>query len=114
MKTRITIAALAFGAVLVSVPAFAQQAPHYGKGVDDGGLIDEPTAPAPKRLYNSAAAPTSTSTPHYGKGLDDGGMVDPPTAAQLAAAKSVSAAVAKQKPAAPHYGKGVDDGGLIN
>jgi hypothetical protein len=114
MKTCITItaAAVVFGAALASVPAFAQQAhPHYGKSVDDGGMIDEPPAPARKPLYNSAAAP---STQHYGKGLDDGGLVDPPSAKDMSAAKAVSTAVAKQKPAAAHYGKGVDDGGLVN
>lgn len=113
MKKYITIsvAALAVGAVLASVPAFAQAAhPHYGKGVDDGGLIDEPAAPAGKGLYLAVSQPTP-STPHLGKGLDDGGLTDPPTAAQLAAAKRESQVAQQLKPV-PHYGKAMDDGGM--
>jgi hypothetical protein len=112
MKNRITIsvAALAVGAVLAAVPAFAQQAqPHYGKAVNDGGLIDEPSAPAGRALFNSVSQ-QMPSAPHYGKGVNDGGLVDQPNAAQLAAAQAQSK-VAQQKPV-PHYGKGVDDGGV--
>ncbi len=78
MKNRITIsvAALAVGAVLAAVPAFAQQAqPHYGKAVNDGGSIDEPSAPAGRALYNSVS-PQTPSVPHYGKAVNDGGSID--------------------------------------
>jgi hypothetical protein len=104
MKTRIAIsvAVLAFGVALASAPAFAQ---HIGKGLDDGGLVDVPPAPAAKQVYNTvSAAPASA---HYGKGLNDGGLVDPPSAAQLAAQGKITWA---KNP--PHYGKGLDDGGM--
>jgi hypothetical protein len=103
-RISISIAALALGATLASAPAFAQQVqPHYGKGVNDGGSIDEPRGPAPKPLYNSA----TPSAVHYGKGLNDGGLSDPPSAKQLRAAGHITW---KQYPA--HYGKGMDDGGM--
>jgi hypothetical protein len=102
MKTRITIgiAALAFGVALASVPAFAQ---HVGRNLNDGGLVDAPSAPATKTLYNTAAP----AVPHFGKGLNDGGQVDQPSAAQLAAAHNISWAQNS-----PHYGKAMNDGGM--
>lgn len=103
-RISISIAALALGATLASAPGFAQQVqPHYGKGVNDGGMIDEPRSPAP-RLYNTAAPPAVV---HYGKGLNDGGLVDTPNAKELAAARRIKWV---QNP--PHYGKALNDGGL--
>jgi hypothetical protein len=101
MKTHTIITALVFGAALASGPAFAQV--HNGKALNDGGMVDAPSTPAPKTIYNSVA-PASV---HYGKGLDDGGMVDPPSAGQLAAQGKIQTI---QNP--PHYGKALDDGGL--
>jgi hypothetical protein len=108
-RTTIGIAALAFAATLASAPAFAQ---HLGKGLDDGGMVDEPAAPAKtKVLYNSTTPSSVTPTAkHYGKGLDDGGMVDQPSPQQLAAAKAYKVTPIK---APPHYGKGLDDGGTL-
>ena len=88
MKKHITIgvAALAFGVALASVPASAQT--HYGKALNDGGLVDDYNSsgtPA-KPLYNSAT-PAASATPHYGKALNDGGLTDEPSAAQKAAAR---------------------------
>jgi hypothetical protein len=77
--------------------------PHYGKGINDGGMIDEPRGPAPKALYNSAP----TTSAHYGKGLNDGGLSDEPSAKQMAAQGHVNSV---QNP--PHYGKAMDDGGM--
>jgi hypothetical protein len=103
-RISISIAALALGATLASAPAFAQQAqPHYGKGINDGGMIDEPRGPAPKPLYNS----TASTTVHYGKGLNDGGLSDPPSAKDLAASRHITWT---QYP--PHYGKAMNDGGM--
>jgi hypothetical protein len=81
----VSLAALALGAALVSVPAFAQ------KAANDGGLIAEPTGsaarqtsqrapaapPAGRHLYNSAPnsvpqQPTSTRPPGA-KPANDGG-----------------------------------------
>lgn len=100
MKQHIAIAALFTGVMFASAPAFAQ---HYGRGVNDGGTVDEPNTPAPKVIYNSAA-PT---TPHYGRSVNDGGMVDQPSAAQMAAAKNIKWAQSQ-----PHYGRALDDGGF--
>ena len=93
MKKRITIAALTLSAVLVSGSAFAAgraandggpadvttpapskpiynsvAAPtHYGKALDDGGLVDN--------VGGTPAKVTPIQTPpHYGKALNDGGM----------------------------------------
>jgi hypothetical protein len=112
MKKHITIgvAALAFGVALASVPASAQT--HYGKALNDGGLVDDYNSngtPA-KPLYNSAT-PAAPATPHYGKALNDGGITDEPTAAQkAAAAKAQTKTVQRQTP--PHYGKPLNDGGF--
>jgi hypothetical protein len=95
---RITIAALAFGAVLASVPAFAQSV-HYGRAYNDGGLVDATAPPSSK--------PTSQTLPaapaHYGKALNDGGIVDNPTT-------SAPKVDVVQNP--PHVGRALNDGGL--
>jgi len=112
MKKHFTIgvAALAFGVALAAVPASAQT--HYGKALNDGGLVDDYNSsgtPA-KPLYNSAA-PTAPAAPHYGKALNDGGLTDEPSAAQkAAAAKAQTKTVQRQTP--PHYGKHLNDGGF--
>ena len=93
MKKQIAIAALAFGVVLASVPAFAA-----GKALNDGGLVDVTTPPPSKPIYNSVAAPA-----HNGKALNDGGIVD-----------NVNGTPAKVTPIATpaHYGKAMNDGGM--
>jgi hypothetical protein len=115
MIKHITIgaAALAFGVALASVPASAQTAqPHYGKALNDGGMVDDYNSsgtPA-KPLYNSTttAAPV---TPHYGKALNDGGLTDEPSAAQKAAAARAQTRTVQQQQTPPHYGKALNDGG---
>src|SRR5580704_4583923 len=105
----IGVAALAFGVALASVPASAQT--HYGKALNDGGMVDDYNANATpaKPLYNSAT-PAAPATPHYGKALNDGGITDEPSAAQkAAAARAQSRTVQQQTP--PHYGKALNDGG---
>jgi hypothetical protein len=115
MKKSITIsvAALAFGAVLAAAPAFAQQAQsHYGRAVDDGGAVDAPSAPAAQPLYNSVPQQTP-STAHNGRALNDGGTPDQPTAAQLAAEKAQNKVVQqKSAQSAPNYGRAPNDGGM--
>jgi hypothetical protein len=104
----IGVAALAFGVALALAPASAQT--HYGKALNDGGLVDDYNSsgtPA-KPLYNSAS-PAAPATPHYGKALNDGGITDEPSAAQLAAEKAKTKTVQQQTP--PHYGKPLNDGG---
>jgi hypothetical protein len=106
----IGVAALAFGVALASAPASAQT--HYGKALNDGGLVDDYNSsgtPA-KPLYNSAT-PAASATPHYGKALNDGGITDEPSGAQkAAAAKAQTKTVQQQTP--PHYGKPQNDGGF--
>src|SRR6202161_1544128 len=105
----IGVAALACGVALASAPASAQT--HYGKALNDGGMVDDYNSngtPA-KPLYNSAT-PAAPATPHYGKALNDGGITDEPTAAQLTAAKAQTRTVQQQTPS--HYGKPLNDGGL--
>jgi hypothetical protein len=111
MKKHITIgvAALAFGVAFACAPASAQT--HYGKALNDGGLVDDYNSngtPA-KPLYNSAT-PAAPASPHYGKALNDGGITDEPSAAQLSAAKAQNKTVQQQT--APHYGKPLNDGGF--
>jgi hypothetical protein len=112
MLKHITIgaAALAFGVAFASAPASAQT--HYGKALNDGGMVDDYNASAtPARpLYNSAT-PAAPAAPHYGKALNDGGITDEPSAAQkAAAAKAQTKTVQRQTP--PHYGKPLNDGGF--
>jgi hypothetical protein len=105
----IGVAALAFGVAFASAPASAQT--HYGKALNDGGMVDDynsSAAPA-KPLYNSAT-PAAPATPHYGKALNDGGITDEPSAAQLAATKARIKTVQQQT--SPHYGKPLNDGGF--
>ena len=103
----IGVAALALGVALACAPASAQT--HYGKALNDGGLVDDSSAPPAKPLYNSAT-PAAPATPHYGKALNDGGLPDEPSAAQRAAAKAQNKTVQQQTP--PHYGKSLNDGGF--
>ena len=105
----IGVAALAFGVALASAPASAQT--HYGKALNDGGLVDDynSSATPAKPLYNSAT-PGAPATPHYGKALNDGGLTDEPSAAQQAAARAQNKTVQQQS--SPHYGKPLNDGGF--
>ena len=103
----IGVAALAFGVALASAPASAQT--HYGKALNDGGLVDDYNSngtPA-KPLYNSAT-PAVPVTPHYGKAVNDGGVGDVYGAQQTA--KTQNKTVQQQTP--PHYGKSMNDGGF--
>jgi hypothetical protein len=113
MKKHITIgvAALAFGVALASVPASAQT--HYGKALNDGGMVDDynSNATPAKPLYNSAT-PAAPATPHYGKALNDGGITDEPSAAQKAAAEKAQTKTVQRQQTPPHYGKSLNDGGL--
>src|ERR1700684_2119402 len=105
----IGVAALACGVALASAPASAQT--HYGKALNDGGMVDDYNSngtPA-KPLYNSAT-PAAPATPHYGKALNDGGITDEPSAAQKAAAAKAAQTKTVQQPP-PHYGKALNDGG---
>src|ERR1700684_4138674 len=105
----IGVAALAFGVALASAPASAQT--HYGKALNDGGMVDDynSSATPAKPLYNSAT-PAAPATPHYGKALNDGGIIDDARPAQRAAAKAQTKKDQAQTP--PHYGKPLNDGGF--
>ena len=111
MKKHITIgvAALAFGVAFAAAPASAQT--HYGKALNDGGMVDDynSTGAPAKPLYNSAS-PAAPVTPHYGKALNDGGLTDEPSAAQKAAAAKAQTRTVQQQ-TSPHYGKALNDGG---
>src|ERR1700686_2778593 len=98
-----------FGVGVPSAPPSAQT--HYGKALNDGGMVDDynSSATPAKPLYNSAT-PAAPATPHYGKALNDGGIIDEPSAAQRAAAKALTKTVQQQTP--PHYGKPMNDGGF--
>jgi hypothetical protein len=79
----VSLAALALGAALVSVPAFAQRA------ANDGGLITEPsgfaapqtsqrapaTSPAGRHLYNSAPNSVPQQPAPSGRPANDGGPI---------------------------------------
>jgi hypothetical protein len=105
----IGVAALTFGVAFASAPASAQT--HYGKALNDGGMVDDynSNATPAKPLYNSAT-PSAPAAPHYGKALNDGGIIDEPSAAQRAAAKAQTKTVQRQT--SPHYGKPLNDGGF--
>jgi hypothetical protein len=104
----ISVAALAFGVALASVPAFAQT--HYGRALNDGGMADDYSSATPaKPLYNSAK-PAVAATPHYGRALNDGGMADDYSSTGQPAAKTQSKFDQQQTP--PHYGKPLNDGGF--
>ncbi len=94
MKKHVTIAALAFGAVLASVPAFAA-----GRAPNDGGQVDVAAPRSSKPIYNSVSAAPA----HYGKALNDGGIVDTPSA-------PVPKITWVTNP--PHVGRGLNDGGF--
>jgi hypothetical protein len=95
---RIPVAVLAFGAVLASVPAFAQSV-HYGRAYNDGGMVDVTASPPSKPI----SQPLPAAPAHYGKALDDGGIVDKPTA---------SAPKVNVVQSSPHVGRALNDGGF--
>ena len=111
MKKHITIgvAALAFGVAFAAAPASAQT--HYGKALNDGGMVDDynSTGAPAKPLYNSAT-PAAPAAPHYGRALNDGGFADDYSSAGQPAAKTQNTSVQQQTP--PHYGKALNDGGF--
>ena len=102
----IGVAALALGVAFASAPASAQQV-RYGKALNDGGLVDDSSTPAPKPIYNAVTPAAPAAAPHYGKALNDGGMTDQPPAAALAANARI-----KWTQSQPHYGKALNDGGF--
>jgi hypothetical protein len=103
-KIAISFAALTFGAAMAAAPALAQQ---LGKPANDGGLVQEPSTPASRPVYNSV--PQQAATPHYGRPVNDGGIVDEPSAAAAQATHS-NQTNAIQTP--PHYGRPLNDGGM--
>jgi hypothetical protein len=44
---------------------------HYGKGLNDGGIVDPPSA---KQLAAAGHISWTQYAPHYGKAPNDGGM----------------------------------------
>ena len=94
MKKQIAIAALTFGAVLLSASAFAA-----GRAPNDGGPVDTATPPSSKPIYNSVPAAPA----HYGRGLNDGGIVDNVNG------RAPNIEWAKYP---PHIGRGANDGGF--
>ena len=106
-KIVIGVAALAFGATLVSGAAMAQQS---ARPANDGGYLSTPTTPGTSQLYNSAPQDT-TATQHYGRPLDDGGAVDQPSASQIPATGRATQSSASTQP--QHYGRPENDGGSV-
>jgi hypothetical protein len=102
----IGVAALALGVAFASAPASAQQV-HYGKALNDGGMVDDSPATPAKRIYNAVTPAAPAAAAHYGKALNDGGMTDQPSAAALAANARI-----KWVQSQPHYGRAMDDGGF--
>jgi hypothetical protein len=102
LRPQIAIVALALGATLCSVPAFAQ-----ARNVNDGGQV---SVPAGATLDGGSHI---ASTPNLGRNVNDGGMPAEPTAAQVKAAQATKSKTA-QKPAPQHYGRNVDDGGPVD
>jgi hypothetical protein len=102
----IGIAALALGVAFASPPASAQQA-HYGRALNDGGMVDDGPSTSAKPVYNSAATAAPPAAAHYGRAANDGGMVDTPPAAALKANSQVKTV---QSP--PHNGRALNDGGF--
>jgi hypothetical protein len=102
LRPQIAIVALALGATLCSVPAFAQ-----ARNVNDGGQVNVPAGATLDGGSHIAA------TPNLGRNVNDGGMPAEPTAAQLKAAQATKSKTA-QKPAPQHYGRNVDDGGPVD
>jgi hypothetical protein len=99
LRPQIAIVALALGATLCSVPAFAQ-----ARSVNDGGQV---SVPAGATLNGGSHI---ASSPNLGRNINDGGIPAEPTAAQVKAAQSKTA----QKPAPQHFGRNVDDGGPVD
>src|ERR1700688_3845572 len=95
--------ALALGATLYSLPAFAQRNPN------DGGTV----AVTPGAKLDSPASTAKPTTPYFGRGADDGGTGPQPTGVQADAGKSQKKSVG-QKPAAPQLGRNPNDGGMVD
>jgi hypothetical protein len=101
LRPQIAIAALALGATLCSVPAFAQ-----ARSVNDGGQVSVPAGATLDGGSHIAPAP------NLGRNINDGGLPAEPTAAQLKATQSKNKTA--QKPAPQHFGRNVDDGGPVD
>ncbi len=105
-KMTVSLAALALGATLASIPAFAQTP---GRNANDGGSVSAPgggQSSGTKPLYNSVSQQKPT-TPSYGRNANDGGMVNEPSGGQPAGATSTP----QQKPSAPS--RNPNDGGVV-
>lgn len=101
LRPQIAIAALALGASLFSVQAFAQQ-----RNVNDGGPVIVPPG-AKLDATPTASLPVAA----YGRNVNDGGLVAEPKVAQAKPGKTKKTAT--QAPAPQHFGRNVDDGGPI-
>jgi hypothetical protein len=102
LHPQIAIVALALGATLCSVPAFAQ-----ARSVNDGGQV---SVPAGATLNGGSHI---ASAPNLGRNINDGGIPAEPTAAQLKATQATKSKTA-QKPTPQHFGRNVDDGGPVD
>jgi hypothetical protein len=102
LHPQIAVVALALGATLCSVPAFAQ-----ARNVNDGGQV---SVPAGATLNGGSHI---ASAPNLGRNINDGGIPAEPTAAQVKAAQATKSKTA-QKPAPQHFGRNVDDGGPVD
>jgi hypothetical protein len=109
LKITIGLAALVLGTAFASAAALAaeQNAPYYGRSVNDGG-VGPVVRPAARPLYDSVQTP---STPHYGKAVNDGGTMDEPSAAAISDAKARDRLTEQKQ--TPHIGKASNDGGTM-
>jgi hypothetical protein len=103
LRPQIAIVALALGATLCSVPAFAQ-----ARSVNDGGQV---SVPAGATLNGGSHIATA---PNLGRNVNDGGIPAEPTAAQVKAAQASAKSKTAQKSAPQHFGRNVDDGGPVD
>ena len=113
MKKHITIgvAALAFGVAFASAPASAQT--HYGKALNDGGLVDDYNSsgtPA-KPLYNSATPAAAGHAALWQGSQRRRTNRRAERGAESGAAKAQTRTVQQQQ-TPPHYGKPLNDGGF--
>lgn len=61
-------------ALFNSVSQQMPSAPHYGKSVNDGGLVDQPSAAQIAAAQAQSKVAQQKPIPHYGKALNDGGV----------------------------------------
>lgn len=102
----LSVAAAAFGSVLIMQPASAQ---NYGRNPNDGGLVQVQGDYYPPQTSTAPSAP-----PHYGRPANDGGLVDvqPSGPALYNSARTRTAKQVKTPATPPHYGRPLNDGGF--